>query len=352
MASESKKHLALAIIDFLNTCTKDGTLPGQEDADSISVASQIIADTFKVNPDDKDAVADALSGQTLLSIYSVFEKMKSRPSAAAGKGPAVDSPSTPPIPTPEQRAEAESFKGQGNAAMAKKDYSTAIELYTKALGLTPENPIFLSNRAAAYSASSKHDSAVADAQAAVAIDPSYSKAWSRLGLAKFALGDTNGAMEAYKAGMDVESKGGKTPSEAMRRGYETASRRLAEEAGEAGDSTDIDSQPRSGAGGGLPDLASLAGMFGGGGGGGGGGMPDISGLLNNPMVAQMAQQVMKNPEMLSKMMNNPKLKEMMDGVSGGRLPDMSQLMSDPSISDMAKNFMGLDGKAEGDESGQ
>ena len=276
-------------------------------------------------------MADALGGQTLFTIYGVFEKMKGR---AATKPPTPSQPATAtpptsaPTPTPEQKAEADALKGQGNAAMAKKDYPTAINLYTKALGLTPGNPIFLSNRAAAYSASRQHEKAAVDAQAAVDADPSYSKAWSRLGLAKFALGDTKGAMEAYRKGMDVESSGGKTPSEAMCRGFETAKRRLAEEEGEE----DIGASDR-GMGGGMPDLGSLASMFG----GGGGGMPDLAGLMNNPMIAQMAQNLMKNPDMLGKMMNNPKVKEMMDGVSGGSgggLPDMNSLMNDPSIAEM------------------
>lgn len=354
MASESKKRLALAVIDFLNTSTTDGTIPSDE-ADSIDVAKQIIAEAFKVNPEDKAAMTDALAGQSLLSIYSVFEKMKGR--TAAAKSAASASPSAPipptsaPAPTPssgpteaqEAEAEAEAFKGQGNSAMAKKDYPSAIDFYTRALALTPGNPIFLSNRAAAYSASHQHQKAAEDAQAAVEADSKYSKAWSRLGLAKFALGDTRGAMLAYERGMEVEVEGGKTASEAMKRGYDTAKRRLAEEEGE--DTAMSSSPPPSdrgfgGGAGGMPDLSSLAGMFGGGG-GGGGGMPDLGSLLNNPMVAQMAQNLMKNPDLVGKMMNNPKMKEMMDGVGGGGgLPDMSKLMSDPSIAEMAKSFMG------------
>lgn len=342
MASDSKKRLALAIIDFLNKSGTDGTLPTDE-AESISVATQIIADAFKVDPSDTATMADALGGQSLLGIYGVFEKMKGRtatkPPTPAQSATEPTPPTSAPSPTPEQKAEADALKGQGNAAMAKKDYPTAIDLYTKALGLSPGNPIFLSNRAAAHSASHQHQQAAVDAQAAVIADPSYSKAWSRLGLAKFALGDTKGAMVAYEKGMDVESSGGKTPSEAMRRGFETAKKRLAEE--EGGD----DIGAPGGMGGGMPDMGSLASMFG----GAGGGMPDLGGLLSNPMFAQVAQNLMKNPDMLGKMMNNPRVKEMMDGVGGGGggLPDMSSLMGDPSIAELAKSFMGGAGGAPG-----
>ena len=266
-------------------------------------------------------------------------KASSKAPAASTPPAPAPAPAAPAQPTADQKAEAEKIKGQGNSAMARKDYPTAIELYTKALGLTPENPIFLSNRAAAFSASHQHDKAAVDAQAAVDMDPKYSKAWSRLGLARFALGDTRGSMQAYEKG--IEAEGGKSASEAMRRGYETAKRRLAEEEGEL-EAEPVDRargspSPGAGGAGGMPDFGSLASMLGGMGGGAGGG-PDFGALLNNPMFAQMAQNLMKNPDLVGKMMNNPKLKEMMDGVGGGDgaggLPDLGSLMSDPSIAEM------------------
>jgi small glutamine-rich tetratricopeptide repeat-containing protein alpha len=209
--------------------------------------------------------------------------------------------------------------------MKKKDYDGAVKHYTAALEVVPLNPIYLSNRAAAYSGQSKHELAREDAEMAVAADPSYSKAWSRLGLAKYVLGDAQGAMEAYKSGMDAEGGG----SDVMRKGYETATRKP------------------GGGGGGMPDLSSLASMLGGGGGGGGGGMPDLAGLMQNPMMRQMAQNLMSNPDMMSNLMSNPRLAEMASsfagrgggagggaGGGGGGMPDLSALMNDPNLADM------------------
>lgn len=220
--------------------------------------------------------------------------------------------------------------------MAQKDYPAAIDLYTQALALHPGNPIFLSNRAAAHSAARDHESAKADADAAVAVDPKYTKAWSRLGLARFALGDAKGAMEAYQKGIEHEGNGG---SEAMKKGFETAKRRVdelaADEAAVAADS------PRGSPGAGGGGLADLAGMFGGGGGGagGGGGMPDFASIMNNPMFASMAQNLMSNPDMMANLMSNPRLREMADsfgrgGGGGGGMPDIGSLMSDPSVAEM------------------
>jgi small glutamine-rich tetratricopeptide repeat-containing protein alpha len=43
--------------------------------------------------------------------------------------------------------------------------------------------------------------------------------------------------------------------------------------------------------------------------GGGGGMPDMAGMMNNPAMMGMAQQMMSNPAMAG-MMNNPAMMEM------------------------------------------
>lgn len=336
----ARKKLALAIIDYLNTSVEDGTLSA-DDRDSIDVATNCIAECFNVDPSDKKAIADAVgNGQNLLSIYTVYEKLRGKNGPSSAGGTETKTSATSGADSSKPNPEAEALKGQGNVAMQQKDYQKAVDLYSKAIDLNPANPIYLSNRAAAHSAMKQHDLAKEDAEMAVAADPKYTKAWSRLGLARFALGDAKGSMEAYKSGIDAEGNGG---SEAMRKGYETAKKRVEEEEDE-----DEDDVTRSGpgaplgggggGGGGMPDLSSLAGMFGGGG-GGGGGMPDLGALMQNPMMRQMAQNMMSNPDMMSNLMNNPRLREMASsfgggGGGGGGMPDIGSLMQDPSIAEM------------------
>ncbi|KAI0110179.1 hypothetical protein F4814DRAFT_451154 [Daldinia grandis] len=340
IATTTKQRLALAICDFLSTSLTDGTLSA-EDKDSIDVAINCIGESFKVDPTDPSAVSAATGTQNLLQIYGVYEKLKSTTAAAK---PASNSASTSEKvkePTDDEKARAEDLKARGNRAMASKDYPAAIDLYTQALALHPRNAIYLSNRAAAYSAARDHASARADAETAVSIDPKYTKAWSRLGLARFALGDAKGSMEAYRQGIEHEGNGG---SEAMKKGFETAKRRVDELEAET---TDAASTARGGGGGG-PDLGSLASLFGGGGGnrdgasgGGGGGLPDLGSIMNNPMFASMAQNLMSNPDMMQNLMSNPRLREMADRFSsGGGMPDLGSLMNDPNIADMARNMMG------------
>ncbi|KAI5299880.1 hypothetical protein KEM55_001268, partial [Ascosphaera atra] len=170
---------------------------------------------------------DAIGRQSLLSIYGIYEKTKGRatPGPAKETPKAEESPKAEPSAAPKSSAatpESDNFKSQGNAALSRKDYAAAINFYSKALEIAPGNPIYLSNRAAAYSASGDHQKAVDDAKAATESDPTYVKAYSRLGLAQFALGNPKEAMEAYQKGIEAEGGSG---SEAMRRGYETAKKR-------------------------------------------------------------------------------------------------------------------------------
>lgn len=335
----SKKRLALAIIDFLNTSLTDGSVT-PDDSESIEIATNCIAEAFKVDPSDKAAMADALGGQNLLSIYGVYEKLKGKSSTTSSSAATPDARTAAAAEAQGESSEefkkrADALKGQGNAALQQKDYDKAIDLYTQALELQPFNPIYLSNRAAAYSAAQRHEEAKNDAEMAVAADPKFAKAWSRLGLANFAIGDSKGAMEAYQKGIEAEGSGG---SEAMRKGYETAKRKFEEEGGSL-DEVEEDMERDAGAGGGLPDLSSLAGMFG----GGRGGMPNISEMMNNPMMRQMAQGLMSNPDMLNNLMSNPRIRQMAEqfggqGEGGGggmpNLGSLGSLMSDPSMQEM------------------
>lgn len=333
--SEPKQRLALSIVDFLSTSLKDGTLTA-DDADNIEIASNCIAEAFKVDPTDKTAVSNAVGSQNLLSIFSVYEKLK-------GGGPSTDAATPKPSEPAAINPEAEKLKSAGNAAMQQKDYKTAIAKYSEAITFSPTNPIYLSNRAAAYSASGDHASAVKDAELAVAADPKYTKAWSRLGLARFAMGDARGSVDAYQQGIDFEGNGG---SEAMKKGLDTAKKELARMEAEEENlpEDDVDDAPGDSRGvgaGGMPDLGGLASLLGGGGGGrgGGGGGFDFASIMNNPMFAGMAQNLMRNPDALSGLMSNPTIQNMMNqrregGGGGGGMPDMSQIqqmMQDPAI---------------------
>ncbi|KAL5558398.1 hypothetical protein UlMin_034609 [Ulmus minor] len=89
---------------------------------------------------------------------------------------------------------AETLKSQGNRAMQSKLYSDAIQLYNCAVALCEDNAVYYCNRAAAYTQIKKYNEAIRDCHKSIAIDPNYSKAYSRLGLAYYAQGNYTDAI--------------------------------------------------------------------------------------------------------------------------------------------------------------
>ncbi|KIJ28582.1 hypothetical protein M422DRAFT_189532 [Sphaerobolus stellatus SS14] len=79
--------------------------------------------------------------------------------------------------------DAERIKAEGNALFGKGDYANAIDKYTTAISIVPDNAILYANRSACYMALKRYGDARTDAKKATELDPSYSKGWGRLGAA-------------------------------------------------------------------------------------------------------------------------------------------------------------------------
>lgn len=331
--TESKKALASSICAFLRKSLDDGTVDKSSYGSQIEEAAHSIESAF-----NSASVAGSTVG--LEQIFSVYEKTQARtagPSSTdADFRPKTNvsntkaQTSSKQEPSADDISKAEQFKSLGNQAMSKKNYELAINHYTSALELNPDAKVYLSNRAAAYSSVGNHDAAIIDANRATNIDPSYGKAWSRLGHAYFGKGDLAGAKRAYESGIKVDPT-----SEIMKRGLETSSKKLEEQGGAATRSA----APAAGAGagtgaGGMPDLSALAGMFG----GGGGGMPDMSAITSNPAFMSMAQNLMSSGA-LDGLLQNPRMAELAQRFqSGDAPPSMDDLMSDPDVRNAAESF--------------
>ena len=214
------------------------------------------------------------------------------------------------------------MKGKGNAAIVAKDYDLAIKHYTDALALSKDGPnshVYLSNRAAAYCNLKEYQKAVDDCEAAIALQPTYAKAVARLGLSYYFLGNYEKSVESYEMSVSLEPDN-KSSAEAL----EKARKKLNKSS--VTPSSGNRNEPT--APGGTPDLSSLMGALGGGGGAPGGmpGMPPggLQGLLDNPAMMSMAQEMMKNPAAMAKaqeMMRDPAAMEKamaMMGNMGGK----------------------------------
>ncbi|CAN8246886.1 unnamed protein product [Cochlearia groenlandica] len=120
---------------------------------------------------------------------------------------------------------AETLKCQGNKAMQSQLYLEAVELYTFAIALSDKNAVFYCNRAAAYTQINKCTEAINDCLKSIEIDPNYSKAYSRLGLAYYAQGKYVDAIEnGFKKALQLDPH-----NESVKENIRVAEQRLREE---------------------------------------------------------------------------------------------------------------------------
>ncbi|XP_004290864.1 PREDICTED: small glutamine-rich tetratricopeptide repeat-containing protein-like [Fragaria vesca subsp. vesca] len=120
---------------------------------------------------------------------------------------------------------AETLKSQGNKAMQSKLYTKAIELYDCAIALCENNAVYHCNRAAAYTQIHKYAEAIRDCLVSIEIDPNYSKAYSRLGLAFYAVGSYREAIDqGFKMALQLDPN-----NEAVKENIRMAEQKLIEQ---------------------------------------------------------------------------------------------------------------------------
>ncbi|XP_035820680.1 uncharacterized protein [Zea mays] len=120
---------------------------------------------------------------------------------------------------------AESFKSRGNEFMRSNQHLKAVELYTCAIALNQQNAIYYCNRAAAYTLLNMNNKAIEDCLKSIEIDPHYSKAYSRLGSAYFAMGNYHDALyKGYLKAAELDPS-----NENVRQNIEVTKKKLAEQ---------------------------------------------------------------------------------------------------------------------------
>lgn len=80
----------------------------------------------------------------------------------------------------------------------------SIQFYTQAIAGDPKNRTLFSNRSAAYLASGLYEQALWDAQTAVSLDSTWSKAYYRLGCAHAALNQWHHAVRALQKAAELD----------------------------------------------------------------------------------------------------------------------------------------------------
>ncbi|CCE62924.1 hypothetical protein TPHA_0D02880 [Tetrapisispora phaffii CBS 4417] len=101
---------------------------------------------------------------------------------------------------------ADEYKQQGNTAFSAKEYEKAVDLFSKAIEVSPEpNHVLYSNRSACYTSLKKFTDALNDANECTKINPTWSKGYNRVGAAHYGLGDLDEAEKSYKKALELDA---------------------------------------------------------------------------------------------------------------------------------------------------
>lgn len=105
---------------------------------------------------------------------------------------------------PRVLASVAALKQQGDKAYAGRDFAAAIERYSEALEIA-EDVVVLSNRSATHAQRRHFDKALFDAERALQLNADWPKLYHRKGHALFDLGRFDDAIEAFEAGLALDS---------------------------------------------------------------------------------------------------------------------------------------------------
>uniref|UniRef100_A0A0M3HWF5 SGTA_dimer domain-containing protein n=1 Tax=Ascaris lumbricoides TaxID=6252 RepID=A0A0M3HWF5_ASCLU len=253
VASSDEKNLVVSFIQFLrhkvstNQCSDD-------QAEGLEVAVQCLESAFGLT----DANYAFQPSKPLLDIFTAAEGLPTGETAL-------------PEPTEAEIALANKLKEEGNAHMKASEFDAAINKYNEAIKLN-RDPAYFCNRAAAYCRLEQYDLAIQDCRTALALDPRYSKAYGRMGLALSCQNRYEQAVDAYKRALELDPN-----QESYKNNLKIAQEKVKELENAARNA--FSAGAAAGAGG-FPF---------------GGGIPDMAEVLNNPAMMQMATQLMSDP---------------------------------------------------------
>ena len=90
---------------------------------------------------------------------------------------------------------AEQRKEDGNRLYKNKKYAEALQKYSQAIELCPDNPAFYGNRAACHMMLSQYNKALDDAKTTVGLDSDFVKGYVRIAKCCIALGEISSAKQ-------------------------------------------------------------------------------------------------------------------------------------------------------------
>ncbi|XP_034870428.1 small glutamine-rich tetratricopeptide repeat-containing protein beta isoform X1 [Mirounga angustirostris] len=287
----SIKHLVYAVIRFLREQSQMDAYTSDEQ-ESLEVAIQCLETVFKISPEDTHlAVSQPLTEMftnsfcknDILPLSNSVPEDVGKADQLKDEGVCFDREGVEEGVQIEMMAEkgVASRMGwaalkrterdedkEGNNHMKEENFAAAVDCYTQAIELDPNNAVYYCNRAAAQSKLGHYTDAIKDCEKAIAIDSKYSKAYGRMGLALTAINKFEEAVTSYQKALDLDPE-----NDSYKSNLKIAEQKLREVSSPTGTGLSF----------------------------------DMASLINNPAFISMAASLMQNPQvqqLMSGMMTN------------------------------------------------
>lgn len=262
--NEVERELAIAIVSFLEKKSRASQV-SEEQAESLIVARQCIEAAFEL----PETITDQLSFTAGDNLLRTFEASLSEANHPIDKEKAIQ------------------CKEEGNECMRNHQYTEAYQRYSRAIFFDRTDPVYYCNRAASSLNLGNADNCISDCKKALSLDPDYGKAHGRMGAAYLYLKNRSLAIHSLEKALQYDP-GNINAVENLRRArclvenQETTGQTESATTHQASESSDDSSHS-------MPDAS------------------DMTNLLRNPQLINMASQMMDNPQiqqMISGMLNN------------------------------------------------
>ncbi|KAK7547898.1 hypothetical protein IWX49DRAFT_557917 [Phyllosticta citricarpa] len=121
---------------------------------------------------------------------------------------------------------ADALKAEGNKLFAEKKFPEAIDKFTQAIELDPQNHVLYSNRSGCFASMKDFEHAYQDAEKTTELKPDWAKGWSRKGSALHGKGDLVNAVDAFEHALKLEPTNAQAKSglDAVKRAIENEER--------------------------------------------------------------------------------------------------------------------------------
>ena len=184
--------------------------------------------------------------------------------------------------------EANKYKALGNECFSAKKYDEAVQHFSKAIELNPNDHVFFSNRSACYASLEQYEKALEDADKCVTIKPDWSKGYLRKGLAEFYLEKHEDAEKTYQKGLDLDPS-----NQQLKDGLERV--KETKDSGESGFGGDFMQQA-------FGKLLMN---------------PETAGYFQDPEFMKKLTAIQKNPQSMSLYMSDPKIQKAFQVILSG-----------------------------------